>query len=116
VFFRSIEARLDQINLMPGCLCTSFRLLLEDMQHVDDIREFDGVDRAIGITAMVVHDFKHAAATEPLECLGGRMPASLLRAVSASPMTARTWFGKDRRSSRDDPIHSTGFNEGTSSI
>ena len=56
-------------------------LLLEGMEDVDDVTELDRVDRTVGVTVMVFHDFQHACAAEAFQRLGIRVFATRLSQI-----------------------------------
>jgi len=60
---------MDQIHLCLGRLDTGFRFLLERMDHPNIRINLDCIDGAIGIPAMPLRNFKHAA-LNPFERLG----------------------------------------------
>jgi hypothetical protein len=64
VFFRALEARLDQIDLMLRCRNALLRFLLKGMQYIDDASKPDRIDCTICIAVEVVDDFKNPAPAE----------------------------------------------------
>lgn len=77
MFFRALEARLDQIDLMLRCRNAFLRLLLKGMQHIDDAGKPDRIDCAIGIAVEVVDDLKNAAPPNPLSALAVGLSAPI---------------------------------------
>jgi hypothetical protein len=79
------------------------------MQHIDHAGKANGIDGPVCIAVFIIDYFQNASTAKPLQCLGARMLVAVLRIVDRKTMTRRTSSGKDRRSSRDDPIHTVGF-------
>ena len=50
--FRQLQAFADEINLLLGRGNAAFRLLLKDVQHLDDAGEAHGVDGAEGVSVV----------------------------------------------------------------
>ena len=79
------------------------------MKDIDHSSKANGVDGPVCIAIFIVDHLQHAPAAKTLQRLGTRMLIAVLRIVDRNSMTRRTSSGKDRRSSRDDPIHTVGF-------
>src|SRR6266850_8404684 len=79
------------------------------MKDIDRAGKANGIDGPVCIAVFIVDHLQHTSTAKALQCLGPRMFIAVLRIVDRNSMTRRTSSGKDRRSSRDDPIHTVGF-------
>jgi len=104
-----LEPRPDDLDLALRRLYPPPRLLLEGMKDIDRARKADRVDGPIRIAVLIVDHLQDAPAAKTLERLGARMLAAVLRVIDRKAHDAADFIRKDRRSSRDDPIHTTGF-------
>jgi hypothetical protein len=71
MLFGAFEPCFDQIDVVPRCCDALLRLLLERVEYINDARELDGIDGAIGVSVEVVDDFQRAPPTEALQYFGG---------------------------------------------
>jgi hypothetical protein len=78
------------------------------MEHIDGLRELDGINGAVGITAIVFHNFQNARSLA-LPGFSGRMLPPNCPTLRATPMASFTGLGNCRRSSREDATQNSGF-------
>src|SRR5215203_1840574 len=104
-----LETVPDHLKLMLWGRDALLGFLLKGMKDIQDAREAHGVYGSIGVAVEIVDDFQHAPPTKPFQGLGGRVLAAQFRVVDRLADHTADLVRKTRRSSFDDPIHSTVF-------
>jgi hypothetical protein len=107
--FCGFQAQSHHFDIVPGSLSTLLRLLLKAVKDIDGGRESHRINGPVGVAIKVIDCFQNAPTAETFERLDGRVSSPFWASLIATPMTRRTSSGNARKSSLDDPIHSTGL-------
>src|SRR5262245_10971889 len=72
------QTPLDQVDLFLGCGDTPLGFLLEEVQHINSVRNQHSIDCAPGIAREVLDDLQNACTAKSLEWLCIRRPLAPL--------------------------------------
>src|SRR5829696_4874354 len=105
-----LETVPDHLKLMLWGRDALLGFLLKGMKDIEDARQAHGVYSPVGVAVEIVDDFQRTLRPPNLfrALAAGCSPPSSASLI-AWPITRRTSCGNSRRSSFDDPIHSTVF-------
>jgi hypothetical protein len=85
LFFGSLEARSNQVQISFRGLDTRFRFLLEYVQDIHVASESNGIDSPICVAVEIIDNFKNSRTAETPKGFRGAVLSSLLCHVKRKP-------------------------------